>query len=218
WTLSGDDREHHRDRRRDQAGIEGECHCNLHRVGAAGKSRAFMLGPSLGLALRPIQLPPHACAVRVVDRGALAARTAPLTDDLDPDPVRRTGATRRDVAERERALRAVTVAAGSYPAHHPALVPDRLITDGVGITRIDREREQAQSAARGLLLDRRRAADEIALVEIDEASEARLVRPIDGAILARPCTEALLDAHGVQRTAAEELQTLLAPGSAQQII
>ena len=141
-------------------------------------------------------------------RRALGLRAPPLADDLDLETLGRSGQWRRNIAERERALHAVPVSARGHPADDAPLVPYRLIADGVGILRIDAEGDEPQRAAALFFLERGGAADEFALAEIDEASEPRLVRTIDGTVLAGPAAEALLDAQGVQRPAAEEPQSV----------
>src|ERR1700733_12053502 len=99
----------------------------------------------------------------------------------------------------------------SHPAHRLAVMPDRLIADGVGVGCVDFEGHQAQRPAALLLLGRRRAANEVALLEVHEAIETGLEGTIDGAVLPRPAAETLLHAHGVERASAEQLEPVLAP-------
>ncbi len=82
-------------------------------------------------------------------------------------------------------------------------MPDRLVTQHIGICRIDDHADPAQRAALGLLLRRRLAADEIVLGEIDEAVEPGLEDTVDGPELAIPGGEVLLQPHGEQRPHAE---------------
>src|SRR5215469_13466356 len=123
----------------------------------------------------------------------------------------RRGDRRRHIAEGERAPYPMAVCAGSDPADHPAVVPDGLIADCIGVSSIDGKRDQAQFAATRPLGQRRGPADEVTLLQSDEAAETRLVGTIDRPELPRPVAEALLDAHGVERAPAEGLQAL--PGA-----
>ena len=97
----------------------------------------------------------------------------------------------------------MAIAARRHPADHLAVMPDRLVADRVGVERIDDETLQAQLAAAFLLANRRVAADEIVLLEIDEAAKPRLKRRVDRPIFAEPGAEALLQAHAEQRAHAK---------------
>src|SRR5215475_6523521 len=119
------------------------------------------------------------------------ARGAPLAENLDTESVRLARELARNVAERERAADAVSVGAGGDPADDPSAVPDGLIRRGVRVPVGDTEGDEAQLAALLFLPERRGAADELALLQVDEASQAGLVRAVDRPVLARPGAEAL---------------------------
>src|SRR5579863_9237686 len=112
----------------------------------------------------------------------------------------------------------MAVSTGGHPADHPAVVPDWLISDRIRIRPVHGEGRQPQLAAAFLLLERGSAADELALGEIHEAPQPRFVGAVDRAVLARPGAEALFNAHGVQRAAAEEPEAVRAARLSQQVI
>ena len=120
---------------------------------------------------------------------------------------------RRHVTERERCADAVSEASRRHPADGFAVMPDRLVADGIGILRRHLEAEQPQRAAGRLFLGGGRAADELALREVHEAPEPRLERTIDRPEVPRPAAEALFDAHAVERPAAEEPQPMFPAGT-----
>ncbi len=100
-------------------------------------------------------------------------------------------------------------AAGGDPAHYLALVPDRLVAQHVGIDRLDDHGDAAERAARRLLLHRLVAADEVVLGEVDETVHAGFEAAVDGAQLAVPGGEVLLEAHGEKGTHAEVHDAML---------
>src|SRR5277367_567193 len=148
-------------------------------------------------------LGPHQFAARIERRPAKPVCPAPLADDLYFKTGIGRGQRRRNIAESQRVIDAMPERARGDPTHRLAVMPDRLIADRIGIGGIHIEGEQAQCPAALLLLGRRRAPDERALLEIDESIETRFEWPVDGAVFARPAAEALFNAHGIERAAAE---------------
>src|SRR5690348_1915393 len=141
----------------------------------------------------------HAHAGGIIRANGEPLRRPPLADDLDLKPGARARDRRGNVAEGERAPHPMAICAGSDPAAPPAVMPDRLIADRIGIAiSAQRKGDETQLATARALLRHRRAADEIALLQDDETAETRLMRAIDGAKLPRPVTEALLNPHGIE--------------------
>src|SRR5215468_10215769 len=160
----------------------------------------------------------HAAAGGIEQRLALASCRTPLADELDLEALLRGLERSRNVAKGDRATDPVTVSARSDPTNDTSVVPDGLIARRVGIGGIDAEGREPQRATAFFLLESRGTPDEVSLGEIHEAAEPRLMRAVDRAVLARPGTEALLDAHRIERAAPEEPQPLLPSGRAQQIV
>ena len=130
-----------------------------------------------------------------------AGRRSPRISISKPRAVRRQFL--RHVALRERAVDVVRVAARSDPADHLAVVPDRLVAEHVGVGRIDDEGHAPQLAAVLLLARRRLAADEVVLLQVDEAAGVGLEGAVDRAKLAEPGRPVLLQPHGEERAHAE---------------
>src|SRR5258708_12259543 len=110
------------------------------------------------------------------------------------------------------------VAARSHPADDLAIVPDRLVTDGVRALILDDERDQPQLRHALPVAECGLASDEIALAEGEEALQPGLERRIDRPILAGPIAEALLQPHRVQRTGSEIPQAQLGAGLIEGVI
>src|SRR6185312_8291966 len=121
----------------------------------------------------------HARALRIECRGGQALCLAPGADDLDLESTRLAGQGDRDVSEGERALHTVTVSARGHPTDDLAVVPDRLIPQCIRIGGLHREADEPQRSAALSLFERRGAADELALLQVHEPSEAGLERPVD---------------------------------------
>src|ERR1700687_1937511 len=139
-------------------------------VDAAAPLRCNTRGPASGA---------HAGALRIERCLRDANCRAPLADQLHLETADLVGEILAHVAERDRLLHAVTEAARGDPADHVTLVPDGLIADRIGIARIDLQRNEPPLAATLFPLRRRCAADEVGFLEVDEATEACLIRPID---------------------------------------
>ena len=145
-------------------------------------------------------------------------RRAALTNDLDAEATRCRGLRRIHVAECNGLADTVPEAPRGDPADHLVVMPDRLIADGIGVRRFDSECDELALPALLLLGGRCCAADEVALCEVDEASEPRLVRSVNGPVLARPAAEGFFETHGVQRTPAERSQAVGPAAIGQQVV
>src|SRR5579871_4122457 len=115
-------------------------------------------------------LPAHPRALGIEEGNLGDGRGPAVADDLDLEAVGSVDELRRDVAERDRFLHVMRVAAGGDPADDLAFVPDRLVADAVGVLRIHHERDQPTLWASVFLLERGVAADEVVLAEMDEAA------------------------------------------------
>src|SRR6185312_9095189 len=144
-----------------------------------------------------LTLHPHPSARRIEQRLAEDRSVASITQDLDLECAfpQVSGQTRRNVSLRERSVDVVTVAARGDPADYLAVVPDRLVTEYVGVRSVDRKADSPQFATRCLLGKGRLAADEVGLIEVDETVQARLESPVNGSELAVPRGEILLEAQ-----------------------
>src|SRR5579872_4809671 len=112
----------------------------------------------------------------------------------------------------------MSVGAGSHPTDDSAIVPDRLIADGIDVGGIDDKSDETQLTATRPLLHGCGPTEEVTLLESDETAETGLVGTIDGAVLPRPGAEALLDAHGIERAPAKGLQAPLGAGRPQELV
>ncbi len=95
---------------------------------------------------------------------------------------------------------------------------DRLIAQHIGGLGIDHEGDAAQRAAVALFLHGRVTADEIILRQVNEAVHLGLEAAIDGAKLAIPGGEVLLETHGEQGAHAEVDDAVLFSGLHDRII
>src|SRR6202035_1175571 len=136
------------------------------------------------------------------------ARCPARAEDLDFKATVRACELRGDVSKRDGCLGAVSISARRYRTNHLAIVPDGLIAAGIRVGSSNRECYEAQGATVLLLLERCRAPDEVALIEIDKTAETRFIRPVDRAKFPRPGTETFLEPHGVQGTRANEPQAM----------
>src|ERR1700733_9020132 len=93
---------------------------------------------------------------------------AALADDFNFESRISLGQRSRHIAEREGLVDPMSVRSRGDPTDGLAIVPARLIPEGVGVARIGLEGHQAQGAAASLLLGTRRAPDELAFLEVDE--------------------------------------------------
>ena len=83
------------------------------------------------------------------------------------------------------------------------LGPDRLVAHHVGVVRVDDEGDAAQLRAFGVFPRCRFAADEVVLLELDEAVHRALERAVDRPQLAEPRGKILFEPHRQQRAHAE---------------
>ena len=135
----------------------------------------------------------------------IALRRSPMISISNPLVGRRQ--RRRHIAQRQGVADAVPEGARSDPADGFAVVPDRFIADRIGVRRLHPEASTA-AARRRCSFSAAAAARPMksSFLEVDEAPEARLEGTVDGPVLPRPRAEALFDAHGIERAAAEELE------------
>src|SRR5258708_18008051 len=128
----------------------------------------------------------HQGAAGIVRRHRESSGAMPFADDLNLEATFGRGHGTRHVAERQGRTDAVAEGPRGHPTHDFALVPNGFVADRVRIRGIDLEADEAQRSAAVLLFGCRRASDKVALLEIHESAEARLERPIDGAVLPGP--------------------------------
>src|SRR5258708_35114040 len=132
-----------------------------------------------------VQLPPHARPGRIEQWLRHARRRPLVAEDLDGEAVAEAGELGWDVTERHRFPDMVGIAAGSDPADHVAVMPDRLVADGVRAGVVDDEGNQAALRAFALLLHRFLPADEVVLLQIHETVDPPLEPPLNPPIPAR---------------------------------
>src|SRR6185437_4960092 len=132
-----------------------------------------------------------------------------MDTELGADP----GRLRRDERHPQALAKRVAVADGGHEAGHRAYPPNRLVARGVGVERVDLERDQAPLGPRALALrERRLAAEEIAFVPGDPAIHAGHPRRAILGEFGRPDTEALFEPEREKRVIAVFPQAQVASG------
>src|SRR5450759_5302029 len=135
----------------------------------------------------------HQCPAGIKRGGGQRSRLAALADDFNLESA--VGRCERCgyIAQCQGLPDAVSEGARSDPSDGFAVVPNGLIADRIGIGGRHPEASKPQCPAALLFQGGGRAADEVVFLEIDEASEARFERAVDGPIFPRPRAEALFD-------------------------
>src|SRR4051794_37943797 len=111
----------------------------------------------------------------------------PLAEQLDFEAVALVRDLLWHIADSDRLLRMMGIAARRHPAAHRATEPDRFVANDIGIVGIDDEGAQPQLAALFALGQSRRLADEIRVLAVgDETIEAGFQRPVDRPVFAPP--------------------------------
>ena len=119
----------------------------------------------------------HARALRIEQRRPLRPGGSPAADDLDREAAILLRKLARHIAHRQRLVGPMGVAARRHPADHLAIMPDRLIAQHIGVLGIDHHGQPPKCPALLPLDHRRPLADEVLLVEVDEASDIGFIGP-----------------------------------------
>src|SRR5262249_32657372 len=112
--------------------------------------------------------------LRIVERLRCDDRGSRLAEDVDGGHGGRLGVLDRQGRERDAALDEVAVAAGRHIADRFPGSPHRLVAVGVGVAGLDREAGERAADSSLALTQQGVTADEVALVEADEALEPGL--------------------------------------------
>src|SRR5215472_9229020 len=155
---------------------------------------------------------PQLLALGIIERSGREPRRPPLAQNLDLEGGAILEEGRLHIAQRQALAGAVAIAARGDVARELAVAIDRFAAEAIGIGPVGLDGEARQALPRACLRIgcRGLAADEIALVEPDEAAEIRFEGAVIGGEVRTPARKAFLDAAGQQRAGADMAQAQIA--------